>query len=496
MNLRTLLQTKSFWLGFSLLLSVCVVGMGVYVFLLGLESKHSVDDEGESTGARAVGAADRTLDSSGEDTSILRSGKLSEAIGSERAVEVLLTPNQYTLEELVSTVDFLIRDEHSFPRVLELLDSVRDDDYRNILRQLTLNQMISDHGVESVFDVVSSKMSGHLRETILLDVTQNLAQISPRDAISLVNRTSNMQLRDTLFESVILTWTEIDPSELYDNLDLFSSEWAYRYGALHASLGIARATPQSAIELLPEFEGTLLEEFLVEEIARKFALEDPKKALAWVESGEAIPPEMRVLALSAVLKNLARSNPDLAYERALEADHVAAAVLKQIATHDLERAAALLTRYQDVQNSVLSYQVVGEIMVQQKQFENAITLGNQVPEYLQESYFDGIFAKWSVSNPMLLMERIPTLPEGIRLRATMQMIVSNQTVPVLEKEQTKYLWSLIPERSAESYKLSEMLTSPLGWSVHIHLPNGDLKMLSGSEIRSALLLHERLGNDL
>ena len=484
-------QGLSFWCGVCGGLLIALVCTLAYMFVQGPRGGH---------GASGLNANVPTTDSSPTSQvnfrTVSRLGQSSEFISTDLAIEILESPNLHTLDEIAAALDTVLQDVLPPSQVLEMLESVNNEDFRRVLQQVVLDQELEESGFESVFFSLSTNLDESLKQRILKDLISITARAhtKPLYLIDVVAQTPDEKFRDDLFETLVLTWAKSDAHELHKNLDIFPSEWVRRFGLFHSSLGIARTMPQKAIDLLPEFEGTLLEDLLVSELAQGVALSKPLEAMSWIASTEDIRPEMKKIATTSVLLSLTDNHPEYAYERAFARISDAKMVLKKIAQKDLELAMKLHSKNLESDKSIPLSILLGEVMLDQQEFNEALSLGNRVPGRFQQHFFDTIFSKWSSFSPKTLYGKIPSLPTELQVRASMQLLATQQTIPVFKPEEIEFLRSLIPKQNEESYyELVDLLTSANDWRLQMFLSNGEFKIISGKELYSSSLRAERAG---
>ena len=478
----------SFWLGLCGGFLTAVLGFCTYAFL-----QETIPSENKKFQHRVSSA--QIIEKSTASTARHKIPRLAEEntfLPVEDTLTIMQNPNLYTLDVLATAVDSALQRGQDFVKLLDLVGSIENEDFRRLLQHVILNQVTTTMDGEDLFATLSKERSGTERDQLLRDVTTRIADQTPITAIELVERHVDNRLKDILFEDIIRTWADSNPEELYSNLDQFPSEWARRYGLLHASLNLATISPENAINLISRFKGTLVEELLVEQLARDIAIDNPESAIAWADSTPNVSPELRPLLLAEILSRLAISDPKFAYAHALASNTSAGKVLRIIAQSNLDLAQELYRNYQVGDKHVPLAAVLGDVMVEQKQYQEAISFGDQIPPPWQQNYFDSMFNKWACFSPNSLMNAIREMPTSTQLPAAMQLLNTHHTIPVLNDEEVEYLWTLFPEESDQRTELLDFLDLSNDWRLSLFLPSGKLMMISKHELSSAYLRRFRL----
>ena len=362
--------------------------------------------------------------------------------------------------------------------------------------------LIDQQGVRALNQINNSLIEKSTRNAILLSVLHNAAQSDPqgafqeamfldRDAQELalpaiievwatvdpmvafaaVSNLNKSSLRASLQESLIAAWAKNDPQDVFDNLE-FLPERLRAEGEEQAMLAIARSTPADAVQFLSTMEDMTRKRELAKTIAMNWAQLDVYEALNWATSSQLTDERMRMDVLSIVLSELAVKDPELAFqtalnqpmgrnargfERGLEAD-----VIEQVAKIDLNKAMQMLDLVREGYTQLDAYRAVGRELILNAEYDQALSLGQRLPEDHRKSYFNAVLSLWAREEPEQMFESIASIssPE-LKTQAAINLLTQNALhAKVLDDDQV------------------EELTAHLGGNTFIQLGDGDVMVTS------------------
>ena len=101
------------------------------------------------------------------------------------------------------------------------------------------------------------------------------------------------------------------------------------------------------------------------------------------------------------------------------------------------------------------YSLIGRAMVRAKDFEQALSLAEDLPETDHRFYYHSITSEWADFAPLDLFEKLAALPSDvIKSRAGTSLINRNRLKPVLTDEQIDHVKTFLLD---EDKKLVERL---------------------------------------
>ena len=369
------------------------------------------------------------------------------------AWDVLVNDDQ----EDVVQLDIFLRIAHSLVdqsgiRALDrVIESPIDSTVRNAIVGSVLHK-IAQRDPHTVFQQAMS-LSESARELALPTIVKAWAQVDPMQALDSLSSVKLGSLRRTLEGDVIRSWAKSDAQSLLDSLELLP-ESLRMTGEQEAMLAIARRTPVDAVHFLENLTDEERMFTLVSAIASRWSELDVYAALKWAMSDQLSNEWLRGEALSIVLRDLARKDPELAFKTALEQPidksrlGLEAIVIAQVAKFDINRAIAMLAQVRGGHTKLASYRSVGMELILNGEYDRALKLAEQLSSHSQLSYFGAVMRQWAQDEPQSLFDSLESLPSvQAKLHATMSLLRYNARNNLLSEDQIKYLGSFLGDEA-------------------------------------------------
>lgn len=392
---------------------------------------------------------------------ILSDSKVSENIGEpERSWELLLNDNvdnilqTETLAKVAETWQEQIGLE-----VLSKIYQIGVDDYR--IRP-PLVEAIAQESPESALEYARSLSDEQEQSYLSEKIVRVWARTDALAALSAVSTFEPSSLVSALEENIAHTWAQSNPSEMIENVESISLE-NRAYPLSTALSNVAREDPLGAIDMLSSVEHTVGNtSMILVSIVYQWAVQRPEAATDWVlENFESEDPQRRNL-LESTLPRLARTDPNKAFELAIE--HPASGsglgldyhVLGEIVREgDIEVAKKLLPQVNERYKYILYGRVASEMVVE-GQIEQALALGEDLEESNRRYYYLTVFSSWARNNPKNLMESLDGLStKTIKSIAAYELISQNRYNPVFTDEQLDRVRTFLTPEDETSLKRFE-----------------------------------------
>lgn len=298
-------------------------------------------------------------------------------------------------------------------------------------------------------------LSSQSRKDALSSIVGLWAQTDPIAALEALNSANLGGSRNDLFESLIDAWSESNPKNLLASLAEIPERLREK-AEQQGMFGVARTSPPDAVEFLSELPDDPNDDRrydLAFEIAEHWSKIDVHAALDWVSSipfpGESNKRPQRML-LSKVLSNLAREDPNLALQAALNDPMgkfgygLEPFVVSSTAQVDTDQAISMLSRVREGTTKAASYRSVGRALANQGNFDRAIDLGLSLPDDQQSNYYCAVFSRWARSDPDSLFKSMDRMPSShVKAQAAYNLLARYRNSGVLNDDEVESLQGIV-----------------------------------------------------
>ena len=279
----------------------------------------------------------------------------------------------------------------------------------------------------------------------------------PQSALSVATSVESSGLRTSLLKSVVSEWARSDANELLASIDSIP-ESVTGLAQERAVRALAKSDPVEAAHLFEALDLNSKEIGIAREIASDWSKSDPLAALEWVFNTPVLESNQGEL-LNSVLGNLAKSDPDLAMDLALQQPvelGLDVMVVSRLALVDPVKALDMLSQIRDSDHFYSAYTSVGSALVRIGQTERAITLASELSSFHRWLYYQSVFGEWARTDPEELLASIDKLPSSdAKSNAALALATqSSFTNSALTDEQIEYAKTFLNERDAKSLESS------------------------------------------
>ena len=275
-------------------------------------------------------------------------------------------------------------------------------------------------------------------------VVSEWARTDARAALDAISTFESVSLVSVLEREIAQVWAQTNPHELIENIEMLSEE--VRLPSLETAFGrFARQDPLDAIEklrMVEEFVGNTSS--IIFHIVKPWTLKQPEAAAEWVVNRYSPDHPQRRRLMHLVLTGMALRDPDRAFELATAhpsqpggGPPLDLVVIHTVAFNgDIDAAKKLLTRVKETEAHHNARALVGEAMIVQGQYSEAVELGRELSEREQQDYFYKVSSMWASDKPTVLYEYLEDLPtSNVKEIAAFHLIRRNIHEPVLSNEQ-------------------------------------------------------------
>lgn len=310
-------------------------------------------------------------------------------------------------------------------------------------------------------------LSSQSRKDALSSIVGLWAQTDPFAALEALNSANLGGSRNYLFESLIDAWSESNPKNLLASLTELPVRLRQK-AEQQGMFGVARTSPPDAVEYLSELPNDPNDDRRYElafEIAEHWSTVDAHAALDWVSSipfpGESNKRPQRML-LSKVLGNLAKEDPNLALQAALNdpmgrfGHGLEPYVVSSIAQTDTDEAISMLSRVREGATKAASYRSVGRALADQGNFDRALDLGLSLPDDQQSNYYCAVFSRWARTDPGSLFKTLDEMPSSlVKAQAAYNLLARHRNSGVLNDGEVEDLQGTV---DASGHTLTSVAT--------------------------------------
>ncbi|MXW54481.1 MAG: hypothetical protein F4X44_06575 [Gammaproteobacteria bacterium] len=362
-----------------------------------------------------------------------------------------LSPNQISL--LASIARSWIEQDGFGGMAQAIGSSLNDYDASVSVVELLLNHLVI-HDPRVVLEAAGG-MSSEVRSIVVRALT-NLAKINPKAAFEIASLMESGGSDVVLQRAAIGGWIETDPIGALESLARFPDafqDWIKQ----RSLMSMVRTMPEEVPQYIHIVSDGTQMEIIVNNLAINWARKDPLAVFEWLQS-EPKAQKWREDVLGTVIENLARKDPEEAVRFALEQppreyDGVGWEVLVvwNIAHTDVDTAVALIDHARNEQTRESMYRSIGQVLINQAQFERAMDWAENLKEDRREEYLERVVTSWVWGNPEQLYKKMDSLPsDKLREIAADWLIDANVHQKALSEDQIDELWKHLPEESTEN----------------------------------------------
>lgn len=362
-----------------------------------------------------------------------------------------LSPNQLIL--FTSIARSWIRQDGFGGMAQTISTSLGDYDSSVSVVELVLNQLVI-HDPRVVLEA-SGGMSSEVRSIVVQALT-DLAKTDPEAAFEVASMMESGGTGFVLQRAAIGGWIEIDPKAALEARARFPDvfqDWIKQ----RSLMSMVRTMPEEVPQFIPIVsDGTQLE-VIVNNLAINWARKDPMAVFEWLQS-EPKAQRWHGDVLDSVIENLATKDLQEAIRFALEQpprenSEVGweSSVVWHVAHTDVDAAVELIDHARNEQTRESMYRSIGQVLINQAQFERAMGWAENLKEDKREEYFERVVISWVWGNPEQLYEKMDSLPsDKLREVAADWLISANEHQKAFSKQQIEELRKHLPEESTES----------------------------------------------
>ena len=327
---------------------------------------------------------------------------------------------------------------------LDVFSKISHSQFDDLGTKRRLLSAIVHEDLAGALDYTRRLADPHLKQFLGKIVVSEWAKTDARAALEAISTFESVSLVSVLEQEITQVWAKTKPHELIENIEMISEE--VRLPTLETAFSrFARQDPLDAIEKL-----SMVEDFvgntssIIVHILTPWAFKQPEAAAEWVMSQYSVDDPQRRRLMQTVLTLMAPKDPDRAFELATEHPSqpgggypLDLVVIRTVAfSGDIDAAKKLLTRVKEAEAHHNAHAEVGEAMVVQGQYNEAVELGRELSDSKQLDYFNRISGMWARNKPTALYEHLEDLPTSrVKSRAAFHLIWQNIHEPVLSDEQ-------------------------------------------------------------
>ncbi|MYD45452.1 MAG: hypothetical protein F4W92_03795 [Gammaproteobacteria bacterium] len=328
-------------------------------------------------------------------------------------------------------------DQEGIEVLKEIYSSTLDENIKfDTIQQLLL--LAAESNPKQTFEYVETILNDGLNFSHLYTVASAWATTDPLAAYKVVSNIEQIDQRETLQGSVVLTWARTKPRYVLRNLANFPTKFqdTARVDAIRT---IAKTSPKEAAEFALRQSGRISGfDLLPTQVMREWVKQDVETAVEWIYNGP-VSTENRRKWVNALVTNLVNTDPRRAFDLAvkqplpefssfmgegintgLEED-----IIRRIAYQDLELAVELLPRVRKGRTQSSAFASVGDLFIDRGHSQKALDLGLRLPNEDQTHYFLVITPNWATIDPVGLVESIKDLPTK-EIRSSVASVLSNR----------------------------------------------------------------------
>ncbi len=315
----------------------------------------------------------------------------------------------------------------------------------NWISRIVAVRMVDTIGYDAAFKQTQS-YSDSISLRAMFAVVEKWASDDPVTALEVASTVEDTDIRLRLQKSVVTIWVQEDPLVFLENppdvpppLRGFATQFALETLAL--------SNPKETATYLELYKGSTIESSLVELIANQWAELNAMEALRWASAEDVFSnDEIALVAISLILRVMAESNPEVAFDHALRISKqqgwplLPRTVMWIIAESDIELARVMLLKMNSMITKREAAIPIGISLINRQQFDEALKLASDVDANLK--YFEWIFDHWAMTRPFSLLNRLDQLPH--KNRAALSLSYAHYTLRCFNTEQLHSLLQSLP----------------------------------------------------
>lgn len=265
------------------------------------------------------------------------------------------------------------------------------------------------------------------------EVASAWATRDPHAAMQGVEAVENSGQRDDLKRQVAATWAWSEPHYVLGNLEELPAE-LISIAISNAIRKIARTSPREAAELILQKTDDSTRVGAQRTVVLEWVRQDAEASIEWILN---LPKseESRDEWIEALTNYLVWSQPIRAFEIAVqqplveeapntESIGLEAQVIESIALDDIDTAIELLPQVRAGITKSNAYAGVAVELIDEGETKRALSLGLQLPEANQATFFKSIAASWATVDAADLVESIEQLPSK-EIRSALALAASS-----------------------------------------------------------------------
>ena len=356
---------------------------------------------------------------------------VEQRIAEDKAMELMASPSQAwdqvvhddISDDIQEELLFKIADRWLKKGDLELLDRVYHDSPLDRFSasyplQKRIEALVLELDPQGAWEFVLSMPIEKQRDAAA-SLLGTIARDDPEGAFASTFQLPTSFNRRMAQWAVLHEWAEQSPQELLDKVLDFPQEM--RQDIVMRALGpIARESPEQAAEQLKLMELVLgdVDEQAAFTVVLEWVEIDPIAASKWAKESYDAESRVRARLMQRVVYALAKTDYEEALNVALaEKPHswnfgsgLEIYVVESLVDQgEIGRAIEMLDRIRDSSLRTSLYHV-GTALIESRRSKEAVELANRLPEKNQVGYLQGLVYTWLTSNPVDLVEKMPTLP--------------------------------------------------------------------------------------
>lgn len=280
------------------------------------------------------------------------------------------------------------------------------------------------------------------------------AVTDPIGALNAMSRVESQSKRQRLQELILIHWAKSNPQEVIDRLRVVPA-YLKPFAREQVIVELAIRDPLEAVRLLKDRSNEFSFESHVASVVRYWVQNDPGAAFAWLREDPEVS-KWRSQILPAVLIEYSFVDPHKAFDIGLSYG-VEDQVIYGIVDYDSGLALELAKRANG-NNKGNAMSIVGEHLVKQREYDQALELADLIPEKQRDGYFDQVIAAWETYYPRILYNSIEELPKVLHSQAALRLLM-HHTPRIFDEQETDWLKSLLEKDEEVIFKLWTNQTS-------------------------------------
>lgn len=291
---------------------------------------------------------------------------------------------------------------------------------------------------------------------IVVNALEILTAINPAVALEIAAIMESGSTIVALQRAVIGAWMDTDPKAVLDARNSMAAEFR-EWIEQSALMSMVRTLPEEVPPYIATIKNETAKEIVAINLSLNWARKDPMAVFEWLESEPEVEPWYGHI-FSDVLENLTNRDPEEAMRFALgqpprEYDGIGweSAVVAKVAQSDMDAALGMTDRARDEQTRDSMMRSLGQVLINQAQFEKAMDWADRLKEEQRDEYMKRVVTNWVWGNPEQLYEKMDELPtDNLREIAADWLIDADEHQNAFSAEQIEELKKYLPEESAET----------------------------------------------